>query len=135
MRYAPYQEEIVTTAQMNDAQLFEYFLTRVYETEEVWGIDDGCEWITLRRENQLVMPVWPYRHFAATAFSDLGQDNQPTAESLEDFVYHTLAALIEEDTMLEIMSSSQRQGCMVSPHRLLEIFQGMFDAGEYTLDS
>lgn len=134
MRYAPYSEETTAISTMSEPQLLEYFLTRVFETEEVWGLDDGCEWIIIERNDQRIMPVWPYQQFAADAASEAWSGHNPTAESLEDFVYQTLNLLIEEDAMLEVMSSPERQGCLVSPHRLQDIFTGMFDAGEYTLD-
>lgn len=131
MRYAPYSEEINAIADMSEGQLLEYFLTRVFETEEVWGLDDGCEWVTLDCNGQSVMPLWPYQHFA----SEAAAGHTPAAESLEDFVYQTLGQLMDEDIVLAVMSHSTSAGCLVTPHRLYDIFTGMFNAGEYTLDS
>lgn len=131
MRYAPYAEEVNDVAAMSESQLLEYFLTRVFETEEVWGLDDGCEWITIEHQGQAVMPLWPYQQFAA----ELAGSYTPVAESLEDFVYQTLGQLMDEDVVLTVMSSAASPGCVVSPHRLYEIFTGMYNAGEYTLDS
>lgn len=134
MRYAPYEQDVHAFAIMNEAQLLEYFLTRVFETEEVWGLDDGCEWITRESNGQMIMPVWPYQQLAAMDAAD-SEGASPTAESLEDFVYQTLGQLMEEDIVLAVMGSTSQRGCLVSPHRLYEIFTGMFNAGEYTLDS
>jgi len=133
MRYAPYQQEYAELAAMSDARLLEYFLTRVFETEEVWGLDDGCEWLIEERDGQQRMPVWPYRQLAEQAVA--GEGYVPAAEALEDFVYRTLATLIEEDALLEVLPAPGRAGCLVSPQRLHDIFTGMFDAGEYKLDS
>lgn len=134
MRYAPYEQEVTAVADMSEAQLLEYFLTRVFETEEVWGLDDGCEWIMVEHNGQWVMPVWPYRQYAAEAITKQECNSIPAAESLEDFVYQTLGQLMDDDAVLEIMSTEKRPGCLVSPHRLYDIFTGMFNAGEYTLD-
>ncbi len=132
MRHAPYPKEYAEFESMGDGELLEYFLTRVYETEEVWGLDDGCEWLMLESGEQWVMPVWPYRQLVAQASTVSGYT--PLAESLEDFVYQTLSALIEDDAMIAVMSSPGRDGCLVSPERLYDILTGMFDAGEYRLD-
>lgn len=132
MRYAPYAGEVSALDSMSDGQLLDYFLTRVFETEEVWGLDDGCEWLMVEADGRWVMQVWPYRQFAA-ACGD-GAACTPTAESLEDFVYQTLGALMDENAMLEIMPAPGRAGCLASPHRLYDIFTGMFEAGEYRLD-
>lgn len=135
MRYSPYPAEINAVSDMNDAQLLEYFLTRVYETEEVWGLDDGCEWVMVERDGQATLAIWPYRHFALEAARQHWQDVEPTAESLEDFVYETLGMLMNDDSMLLVMGSSPERGCLVSPHRLYDIFTGMMNSGEYVLDS
>lgn len=134
MRYAPYSRETTALADMSEAQLLEYFLTRVFETEEIWGLDDGCEWIVIERDGQTVMPVWPYMQFASEAVTGDRSNCKPSAESLEDFVYSTIDTLIEDDILLEVMGSPNRLGCLVSPQRLYDIFTGMFSAGEYTLD-
>ena len=135
MRYAPYTSDSQAIAAMNEGQLLEYFLTRVFETEEVWGLDDGCEWVTRVRGGQSVMPLWPYQQLAESALDPLDTAVTPAAESLEDFMYQTLPALMEDDICLEIMPGTTQPGCVIAPHRLYDIFTGMFDAGEYKLDS
>ncbi len=134
MRYSPYTAETAAVTEMSESQLLEYFLTRVFETEEVWSLDDGCEWVMREDDGQWIMPLWPYRQFAETAAATWS-GCVPSAESLEDFVYQTLGALMEEDTLLEVMGEPGRPGCLVSPQRLHDIFTGMMNAGEYTLDS
>ncbi len=133
MRYAPYPQDYAALQDMSEADLLEYFLTRVFETEEVWGLDDGCEWLMLEVGEQWVMPVWPYRQLAEEANTVKGYT--PLAESLEDFVYQTLSALIEDNAMLRVLPSTHSEGCLVSPERLYDILTGMFDAGEYKLDA
>jgi hypothetical protein len=46
----------------------------------------------------------------------------------------TLQWLIDDDIGIEIMPRLSGQGCLMSPHRLLSIIEGMLDAGEYRLD-
>ncbi|WP_317933198.1 DUF2750 domain-containing protein [Halioxenophilus sp. WMMB6] len=135
MRYAPYDAEYLDSDTMSEGQQLEYFLTRVFETEEIWGLDDGCEWIYRVGENgEQAMPVWPYEKYAKDAAVGEWEGSQPQAESLEDFMYHTLEMLIEDDVLVEIMAKPNKPGCLVSPHRLLSIFTGMIDAGEYRMD-
>ncbi len=137
MRYAPYESEVKELGVMSESQLLEYFLTRVFETEEVWGLEDDCEWATIELAAQPAMPIWPYQQLASSATRQLAAAThlQPTAESLEDFMEHTLPSLIEEDVMLAVMSSAESVGCLVSPHRLLDIFAGMMESGTYSLDA
>ncbi|MYM62277.1 DUF2750 domain-containing protein [Pseudomaricurvus sp. HS19] len=137
MRYAPYETEVKELGVMSESQLLEYFLTRVFETEEVWGLEDDCEWATIQLAAHSAMPIWPYQQLANSAASNLPAANNllPTAESLEDFMDHTLPSLIEEDVMLAVMTSEESTGCLVSPHRLLDIFTGMMESGTYSLDA
>ena len=135
MRYAPYDNEYESTKSLSEGQILEYFLTRIFETEEIWGLDDGCEWIfRTSGEAESTMPVWPYEKYAKEAVYGAWSDSHPQAESLEDFMFHTLEMLIEEDVMLEIMPKPDKPGCVISPHQLLSILTGMLDAGEYRLD-
>lgn len=134
MRYAPYDVEYQEAPSLSEGEQLEYFLTRVFETEEIWGLDDGCEWVFRQTESGTTMPVWPYEKFAKDSAEFLDSASQPQAESLEDFMYHTLEMLIEEDVMVEIMPTGKKLGCIISPHQLLSIFTGMIDAGEYRMD-
>ncbi len=134
MRYAPYDAEYALVGQMNDSQVMEYFLTRVFESEEVWSLDNKTEWITRELGEDTLLPVWPYEKYAQENSVGKWRDFEPSATSLEDFVYNLLPALIGDDILLEIMPRDDKVGCIVSPQRLMSILEGMLDAGEYTLD-
>lgn len=134
MRYSPYEHEYTAVDTMTENEILEYFLTRVFETEEVWGLDDGTEWIIQEDSGQAIMPVWPYQKFAAdAAVNGLGHCH-PEAESLEEFLHSTVPMLSEENTLLGIMPGRSGTVCLINPLRLKSILDGMIDAGEYTLD-
>lgn len=134
MRYSPYIHELEAIKSMDDSHRLEYFLTRSYETEEVWGLKENNAWFYLERGEQTTMPIWPYKNLVEKSSLIDTQSIQPAAESLEDFIDHTLDMLIDEEVMIEIMASCNHPGCLISPHRLSDIFIGLIDAGEYTLD-
>lgn len=134
MRYVPYDHEYRAATFMTEGELMEYFLTRVFETEEVWALEDKADWVVREQQGQSRMPVWPYRKFAVEVAIKDWSHCLPQAESLEVFLQDTLDMLIEDDVMMEIMPTTDRQGCIVSPQRLKSILEGMMDAGEYTLD-
>lgn len=134
MRYSPYDYEYSALIEMSDAELMEFFLTRIFETEEVWGLDDSVEWALREDEEQETLPVWPYKNLAQEAAVGPWTNYSPMDSSLEDFIMNTLPSMIEDEVMIEIIPRQDRKGCIVSPHRLLSILEGMMDAGEYTLD-
>lgn len=134
MRYAPYPSEARAVPNMGDGELMEYFLMRAFETEEVWALRNTDGWLLQRRAEQLCLPVWPYRQFADETVVQWRTESQPTAQSLEFFINDTLLWLIDDDIGVDIMPRQDGCGCLMSPHRLLSIIEGMLDAGEYCLD-
>ena len=67
MRYEPYEDEYAAVPTMSDEELLEYFLYRINETDEVWGLQDGVEWITRVIDGRETLPVWPYKRYAEVA--------------------------------------------------------------------
>lgn len=133
MRHAPYTTEYLEVTVMSEGELMEYFLTRSYETEEVWTLQNDMDWLLLQHGDMQYLPVWPYQRFAEEAMPAGGGYNV-IAYALEDFVFETLPELIERDIGVEIMPRATGAGCFITPHRLLDIIGGMMESGEYRLD-
>ncbi len=134
MRYSPYEGEAQAVLSMTDGELLDYFLYRVFETEEVWGLQMRSEWFVHATEHGKLMPLWPYRKYAAEAALDVWQDCTPHASSLEFFLDDILTRMMAADVMLDLMPRGAGAGCLITPHRLKEILVGMQDAGEYRLE-
>lgn len=135
MRYAPDAHEIQTVETLSDAERMEYFLIRIAETEEVWSLQERQNMFRHEVNGQWVVPFWPYRHFARTAALEQWQDGAPQGMSLEHFIHPTLQQLIDADLLVEIMPTADRPGCLITPHRLLDILVSMQHAREYRLDA
>lgn len=135
MRHEPYESELRDVPTMRDGELLDYFLLRIFETDEVWGLSEAAGWLVREHEGNIYLPLWPYRRFASDAALDFLNDGSPAAVALEHFIDQTLRPLVDTDTMLEIMPrDTATLGCIISPHRLLDILIGLFDASEYRLD-
>lgn len=135
MRHEPYDSELRAVPTMSDGELLDYFLLRSFETDEVWGLQDATGWLLREHAGKLYLPLWPYRRFAADAALDFLHDGSPSSTALEHFIDETLRQLIDSDIMMEIMPrNTDKLGCIIAPHRLLDIFIGLFDAAEYRLD-
>ncbi len=79
--------------------------------------------------------MWPYLKFASDAALEAWQDCVPNALSLEFFIFNTLQQLLETDLMNEVMPFVDKPGCLITPHRLLDILVGIIHATEYRLDA
>ncbi|MDD2759198.1 MAG: DUF2750 domain-containing protein [Methylomonas sp.] len=134
MRYEPYDDEYAAVPTMNDEELLEYFLFSILETDEIWGLKDGPSWITRSIAGQEVLPVWPFKRFAAEAATGDWQGLKPGADSLEYFIYNTLSTRAKQGVMIEIMPRISGTGCLINPQRLVTILENTMHAGEYTLD-
>lgn len=134
MRHTPYESEYAAVKTMDDAALLEYFLTRSFETDEVWFLNDRAGLQRREIEGQTTCPVWPYKGFASDAALEHWQSFSPTSISLDFFLYQRLQELMNQPVMVEIMPRDTGAGCLIAPGRLLSILQGMIDAGEYRLE-
>lgn len=135
MRHSPYESEYAAVQTMSDNQRLEYFMSRVFEAEEVWFLNTRAGKHLRPVENTHAYIVWPYKRFATEAALDHWQDAHPSSCSLEYFMDQTLEELIAEDITLDVMPRGEQPGCLINPARLRAILQGMIDAGEYRLDS
>lgn len=134
MRYAPSEGEHQAVASMAESELLEYFITRAAEAEEVWGLGGDAGWVMRESEHQTTLPVWPYRTFAQACAQGEWLEQETHAVSLEHFISRVLQLLIDREIGVEIMPSNSRRGLCVHPRRLFELFEGVLDAGEYTLE-
>ena len=75
----------------------------MFETEEIWGLDDGCEWITIPAGSSdgpcETLPLWPYE-VLATEWVKATEECKPTAESLEDFDLEVRAMLERNEKLV-----------------------------------
>lgn len=134
MRYEPYQDEYAAVPTMTDEELLEYFLYRILETDEIWGLKDGPLWLTRKTAGQTTLPVWPFKRFAEEAAVGEWQHCKPAADSMEYFIYRTLNKLAAQNAMIEIMPRASGTGCLITPQRLLTILENTMHSGEYTLE-
>ena len=135
MRYEPYEDEYKAVPLLNKQQLIEYFLLRIYETEEVWGLKEkASEWMTYEFNGQLRLPIFAYKRYADDATTGDWEVMIPIAESMEFFMERTLPRLHEKNVCLEIMPREQGTGHIVTAQQLLNILEGMIDSGEYTME-
>ncbi len=135
MRYEPYQQEYASVPAMSDAELFDYFLSRVFENEEIWGLKEGgAYWMSYELDGHEVQPLFAYKRYAEEACVGDWEVLIPVAESLEYFLERSLNRLIEQNITLEIMPRKSAHGCLVAPQKLRSILEGMIDSGTYSMD-
>lgn len=134
MRYEPYEDEYIATQTMTDEELLEYFMYRIVEMDEVWGLKDGSQWATGLVEGQETQPFWPYKRYADDAKAGEWQGYKAVPESLECFIYQTLNKLAKQAVLVEIMPRKSAAGCLISPQRLFNFLESMKESRDFVLD-
>jgi len=132
MRYAPSAQELQEIGEMPAAQRMQYFLTRVIEAEEVWGLADAQGWVLHEAGDKTILPIWPYRQCAQACIDE--PDLQSHATSLDHFVERTLHTLIAEDIHLEVLPGPASSGVVLSALELQSMFKSLMESGEYFLE-
>ena len=84
--------------------------------------------------DQWVLPVWPYERFAEACAETGCDDNVSDAISLEQFVYHVLPTMIQQDICVEVLPTETKPGKLITAQDLFRVFEGMMESGEYFLE-
>lgn len=133
MRYEPHASEYAAVPNMSDDELLEYFLYRIFETDEVWGLKSGPHWITRHTEELETQPVWPYQRYADEAATGGWAGLPAAADSVEFFAYQTLTRLARQEVTIEIMPRPGGLGCLIAPQRLFSMLENMMEARDFTV--
>lgn len=128
MRYEPHQDEYAAVPKMSADELLEYFLYRIFETDEVWCLKDGSQLMTNEVEGYQTLPVWAYQRYAEDSLVGDWQHFKAVADSVEFFAYQTLNKLARQEFMIQIMPYQSSPGCLMSPQRLFGILENMMEA-------
>jgi hypothetical protein len=132
MRYAPTQQELQEIGTMPAPLRLQYFLTRVIEAEEVWGLADPQGWVMREEGNKVILPIWPYRQCADACIVE--QDMESHATSLDHFVERILHTLVADNIYLDVLPSRDTSGALLSAVELQSMFKSLMESGEYFIE-
>ncbi len=133
MRYEPHNDESILLPTMTDAELLEYFLYRIFETDEVWTLRAGGQPVIREAADHKMLPVWPYKGYAEDAAVGDWAELPAIADSVDYFTYQTLDKLARQGVTVEIMPRGQQAGCLITPQRLFSMLENMMEARDYTV--
>ena len=134
MKYSPTKSELETFTDISSDERLSYCLTRICESEEVWGLAEPQGWVISEADEAVSLPIWPYREFAQMCIKDEWQNAEPQAISLEHFVYKVSQMLIENDMMVEVFTTPQSPGQRLEAKAFFKILENMMESGEYFME-
>ena len=114
------QERLQAVLRLPAARRYSYFLQRVVESGEVWGLDGEGWALALDDSGRDVLPLWPAPEFAALCATRLWSGFQPRAIRLKDLVENVLPQLEEEGMPVGIFFTPEGQGHPVTARELID---------------
>lgn len=118
-------KKINNVVNLGDEERYSYFIRKVTEAEEVWGLyRDG--WATLSgNEQKTVIPFWPEEELALLCCLDQWQAYTPRLITLNDFMDKWLSGMKRENKLANIFYvNGKHTSIVIDPDILLEDLNG-----------
>ena len=114
MPWLPKDPEIAAMLVADDKRRYEYFVHRVCDTEQVWGLHDGG-WASLGdSEEKKLFPLWPHEKYAELFKKNGWERYTPKAIDLDLFVEEWLPKMKESGVSPAIFPVSSGASVVVS---------------------
>lgn len=134
MRYKPSDNELLEIETLSEELRLHYFLSRVIESEEVWGLGGEAGWLIKDLDDKTIIPLWPYELLATACAQQSPGRPATVAVSLEQFVYSLLPKIEQQNIQLEILPTNSQPGKIIQAQALAAIVEGMMESGEYYME-
>ncbi|WP_419868700.1 DUF2750 domain-containing protein [Chryseobacterium sp. CT-SW4] len=116
-------KKIENILKMNDDERYDYFIRKVADFEEIWGLsDDGWALLGDNNENR-VLPLWPEKEFAELCAVDQWKDYKPELIELDNFLEKWIPGMTNDKTLVNIFSTPNAKGIVITPNDLLSDLQ------------
>lgn len=115
MSYQVRDKEFEAVIGLPGPDRYGYFIKRVADTEEVWGLRDDDGWASLGDDSgQVCFPVWPHPRFAEALATDEWASYRAAAIPLSSWLEDWLPGLEEDGSQIAVFPSPAGQGVVVS---------------------
>ncbi len=111
-------EKFKQVAGLPTAERHAYFVRKVADTQEVWGLYHAG-WATAQAYGKVAIPFWPEAAFAQACTSGDWMDFQPRAIALDDFLTKWLPGMAGNDQLAFVFPVPQDGASVAAPADLL----------------
>ena len=99
--------KIENVINLTASERYDYFIRKIADFEEVWGLKDAEGWALMGSEEQVLFPIWSEKEFAELCKWD---NYQPTPIPLNDFIEKLLPKLEKDRIMLAVLPLVKGKG-------------------------
>lgn len=111
-------KEFENVLRLPASKRYEYFIKKVSDSEEVWGLY-GNGWATAQdNDGSIVIPFWPKKEFAQFCAKGSWEEYLPKSIGLEDFLDKWLPGMLKDNYKPAIFYTDNDQGIVVETDRL-----------------
>ena len=116
-----HQKELENVFKLEPRKRYEYFIKKVADFEEVWGLRQGDGWASTGDENaREYIAFWPKKEFADLCAKEEWQNYYAESIQLEEFIEQWLTGMGEDKVMASIFPNFLDNSVIVEPKQLLE---------------
>jgi Protein of unknown function (DUF2750) len=115
------QKKIESVIKLPINERYDYFVRKVAEFDEVWGLFDTNGWaIMTDNEKRVVVPFWPEEEFAKICCTDQWSSYLPKMIPLSAFVEKWLPGMKQDNRVVNIFYTPEsKDGSIIDPDVLL----------------
>jgi len=99
---------------------YEYFIKKVADYEEVWGLFHDGWAMAQDNEGNVVIPFWPKREFAEVCATAQWANFSPKSIQLDDFIGKWLPGMKKDKVKSAVFYTTYEVGVVVELTRLLD---------------
>lgn len=123
MSYIVNDIEYETVISLPAHKRYEYFVKKVVDFEEIWGLWQEGWSLMADNEGSECFPVWPAERYAAACATNEWSNYEPRAISLTIWIERWLPGMIRDKLNVAIFPTLNKKGIMLKPERLQHDFE------------
>jgi hypothetical protein len=118
MSYKINEMEIKSVLNLRGPARYEYFVKRIADWEEIWGLRKANGWETAAdNEGREMLPLWPHERFAQLCATGGWSDSKPAPIELNDLL-EWVPELSQAGRLVAVFPLPDGKGIPVHPRRL-----------------
>lgn len=109
------QAELKAVLQLDGAKRYEYFIKKVADWEEVWGLYQDGWALATDDDGNSVFPLWPAKEYAKACASADWSSFEPSVIELEDLLSELLPKLSSDNLLCGVFYTPSDKGVLLDP--------------------
>lgn len=100
--FSPNEEEIERVRSLNSNKRYEYFIKKVVDWDEVWGLFNNGWAMQSDGDGNSYFPIWPAKIYAAVNKNSEWEKYEPKSFDIDDLINGLIPKLKKENVKLSI---------------------------------